>query len=57
LESALAKTFREREFLADTEKGKLEITPIFGESIQRIVREFLRTPSSIKERLKRSIKR
>jgi len=56
LESAFAKTFRDREFLASAKKSKLEITPIFGASIQRIVSEFLSMPSSIKERLKRVIK-
>jgi hypothetical protein len=34
----------------------LEITPIYGETIQRIVNEFLGMPLSIKEKLKRSIK-
>lgn len=57
LEAAFAKTFVDRSFLADAEKAKLEITPIYGASIQRIVGEFLGMPPAIKERLSRAIKK
>jgi len=57
LEAAFAKTLADKNFLSDAEKAKLEITPIYGESIQRIVNEFLGMPPSIKERLKRALKR
>jgi tripartite-type tricarboxylate transporter receptor subunit TctC len=43
--------------LADAEKAKLEITPIYGASIQRIVGEFLGMPPAIKERLSRALKK
>lgn len=56
LEDAFAKTLTDKTFLREAEKGKLEITPIYGETIQRIVNEFLGMPPSIKEKLKRSIK-
>jgi tripartite-type tricarboxylate transporter receptor subunit TctC len=56
LEAAFAKTLSDKTFLREAEKGKLEITPIYGETIQRIVNEFLGMPPSIKEKLKRSIK-
>jgi tripartite-type tricarboxylate transporter receptor subunit TctC len=57
LEAAFAKTFADRNFLADAEKSKLEITPLYGESIRQIVDDFLTMPAAVKERLKRAIKR
>jgi hypothetical protein len=51
------KTFNDKSFLADAEKSKLEITPIFGASIRTIVAEFLSMPPAIKERLRRIIKK
>jgi tripartite-type tricarboxylate transporter receptor subunit TctC len=57
LEAAFAKTFADRSFLTDAEKAKLEITPILGASIQRVVGEFLGMPATIKERLSRAIKK
>jgi len=57
LEAAFAKTFADRNFLADAAKAKLEITPIFGPSIRRIVGDFLAMPPAIKERLSGAIKK
>jgi tripartite-type tricarboxylate transporter receptor subunit TctC len=57
LEAAFAKTFADRSFLVDAEKSQLEITPLYGESIRKIVSDFLTMPAAIRERLKRSIKR
>ena len=57
LEAAFARTFADRNFLADAEKSKLEITPLYGESIRQIVDDFLTMPTAVKERLKRAIKR
>ena len=57
LEAAFVKTFGDRNFLADAEKSRLEITPIFGASIQAIVAGFLSMPPAIKERLRRIIKK
>jgi tripartite-type tricarboxylate transporter receptor subunit TctC len=56
LEAALVKTLADKTFLSDAAKGKLEITPIYGETIQSIVTDFLAMPPAIKERLKRAIK-
>jgi tripartite-type tricarboxylate transporter receptor subunit TctC len=56
LEAAFVKTFADRNFLADAEKSKLEITPFYGESIRRIVDDFLTMPMAVKERLRRAIK-
>jgi tripartite-type tricarboxylate transporter receptor subunit TctC len=57
LEAAFVKTFADPNFLADAEKARLEITPIFGASIQRIVGDFLAMPPAIKERLIKSIRK
>ena len=57
LEAAFAKTLADKNFLSDAEKGKLEISPIYGESIQRIVNEFLAMPADIKVRLQKAIKK
>jgi tripartite-type tricarboxylate transporter receptor subunit TctC len=57
LEAAFMKTFADKNFLADADKSKLEITPIFGAAIQAIVNDFLNMPPAIKERLSRSIKK
>jgi len=57
LDAAFVKTFNDKSFLADAEKSKLEITPIFGASIRTIVAEFLSMPPAIKERLRRIIKK
>ena len=57
LENAFARTFADKNFLADAEKGKLEITPIYGESIHKIVRDFLAMPPAIKARLEKALRR
>jgi tripartite-type tricarboxylate transporter receptor subunit TctC len=56
LETAFVKTLADNTFLSDAEKGKLEISPIHGESIARIVTDFLAMPPAIKEKLKQAIK-
>ncbi len=57
LEAAFGKTLSDKTFLAEAEKGKLEITPIYGESIAKIVRDFLVMPPAIKTRLERYLRR
>jgi tripartite-type tricarboxylate transporter receptor subunit TctC len=57
LEEAFARTFADRSFLADAEKSKLEITPLYGEFIREIVDDFLAMPTAVKEKLKRAIRR
>ncbi len=52
LEAAFAKTLADPEFLAEAEKGQLEIDPLFGDEIQRLVGDFLGMPSDLKARLK-----
>lgn len=57
LEHAFVRTFADKNFLADAEKGKLEITPIYGAAIHKIVRDFLAMPPAIKVRLEKALKR
>jgi tripartite-type tricarboxylate transporter receptor subunit TctC len=57
VEAAFARTLSDKNFLADAEKSKLEITPIFGAAIHAIVKDFLEMPPAIKERLSRAIKK
>jgi len=57
LEKAFARTFADSNFLADAEKGKLEITPIYGETIHKIVSDFLTMPPAIKARLQHALRK
>jgi hypothetical protein len=37
-------TMKDPQFLADAEKAKLEITPVSGADIEKLVKEVYRTP-------------
>lgn len=56
LETAFVTTFSDKNFLADAEKSKLEITPTFGAAIQKIVTDFLGMPREVKARLQQSLR-
>jgi tripartite-type tricarboxylate transporter receptor subunit TctC len=56
LESAFAKVFTDKELLTDAEKGKLEIDPIFGEDIHKLVVEFLSMSPELKGKLQGALK-
>jgi tripartite-type tricarboxylate transporter receptor subunit TctC len=56
LEAALAKTFSDKEFLADAEKGKLEIEPVSAQQVQKLVTEFLGLSSELKAKLRKMLK-
>jgi hypothetical protein len=43
-------TMKDKDFLADAEKGQLEITPVSGEDIQKLVMEIHQTPPEIAKR-------
>jgi tripartite-type tricarboxylate transporter receptor subunit TctC len=51
LETAFAKAFQDKDLLADAAKGKLEIDPIMGASIHKLVTEFLGMPVELKNKL------
>ena len=56
LENAFAKTFADKEFLADADKGKLEIDPLIGEDIHKLVTEFLGMSADLKNKLQVAMK-
>ncbi|HEX2726049.1 MAG TPA: hypothetical protein VHN20_09545 [Beijerinckiaceae bacterium] len=47
LRKAFMDTMKDPEFLTEAEKGKLEITPVAGEEIQKLVAEVYATPKDI----------
>jgi tripartite-type tricarboxylate transporter receptor subunit TctC len=50
LRQAFTDTMKDPEFLAEAEKAKLEVTPISGEEVQKLVAEVYRTPPEIAQR-------
>src|SRR5262249_18355952 len=44
LRNAFMETMRDKDFLAEAEKAKLEITPIDGAAVQKLVADLYRTP-------------
>lgn len=56
LETAFARVFNDKELRADAEKGKLEIDPLIGNSIQKLVVEFLGMPVDLKNKLQTVLK-
>ncbi|HEY7558511.1 MAG TPA: tripartite tricarboxylate transporter substrate-binding protein [Candidatus Binatia bacterium] len=56
LEAAFAKTFADKELLADAEKGRLEIDPMIGEEIHKLVVEFLGMSSELRGKLQSALK-
>jgi tripartite-type tricarboxylate transporter receptor subunit TctC len=47
LRKAFMETLQDREFLAEAEKMKLEINPVSGDEVQRIVQDVYRTPKPV----------
>ena len=56
LENAFAKVFRDKELIADADKGRLEIDPLIGNQITKLVNEFLGMPSDLKNKLQTVLK-
>jgi tripartite-type tricarboxylate transporter receptor subunit TctC len=56
LENAFAKAFVDKELLADAEKGKLEVDPMFGEDIHKLVVEFLSMSPELRGKLQGALK-
>jgi hypothetical protein len=56
LEAALTKTFGDKEFLAEAEKGKLEIVPVSAQQVQKLVTEFMGLPADLKAKLRKILK-
>jgi tripartite-type tricarboxylate transporter receptor subunit TctC len=47
LRKAFMQTMQDRDFLAEADKAGLEITPVAGEDIQRLVQQVYETPAAI----------
>ena len=56
LESAFAKVFKDKELIADADKGRLEIDPLIGNTITKLVTEFLGMPNDLKNKLQTVLK-
>ena len=56
LRRAFMDTMKDKEFLAQADKMKLEITPVSGERVQELVAEIYRTPSDIVKRTIEALK-
>src|SRR5215472_14690291 len=56
LESAFTKVFADKELLTDAEKGKLEVDPLIGEEIHKLVVEFLGMSPELKGKLQTALK-
>jgi tripartite-type tricarboxylate transporter receptor subunit TctC len=56
LENAFARVFADKELLVDAEKGKLEIDPMIGEEIHKLVVEFLGMSPELKGKLQTALK-
>ena len=56
VETAFARVFNDKDLRADTDKGKLEIDPLIGNSIQKLVIEFLGMPVDVKKKLQTVLK-
>jgi len=56
LESAFAKVFKDKELIAEADKGRLEIDPLIGNTITKLVTEFLGMPSDVKNKLQTVLK-
>ena len=47
LRKAFTDTMADKEFLADADKAQLEITPIAGEAVQKLVADVYQTPAAV----------
>lgn len=56
LEAALTKTFADKEFLAEAEKGKLDIEPVSAQHVQKLVNDFFGLPAELKAKLKKILR-
>jgi len=50
LRKAFSATMKDPEFLADAEKAQLEITPVSGEEVEKLVKDILQTPKALADK-------
>jgi tripartite-type tricarboxylate transporter receptor subunit TctC len=53
LQDAFMKTMQDKDFLADAQKARLDVEPLSGAEVRRLVTEFMAMPADIKERLRK----
>lgn len=51
LDAAFMKTYQDKEFLAEAQKGALDIAPIPGDQVRKLVLEMMAMPSDIRAKL------
>jgi tripartite-type tricarboxylate transporter receptor subunit TctC len=56
LRKAFMETMKDKDFLAEAEKAKLEIMPVSGEEIDKLIRELYATPAAIVQKTAEMIK-
>ena len=56
LRDAFSATMRDKEFLADAERTRIDVEPSSGERVQRLVEQLYATSKATVERAKESIK-
>jgi tripartite-type tricarboxylate transporter receptor subunit TctC len=56
LRKAFIDTMADKEFLAETEKAQLEITPIAGEALQKLVNDVYQTPAAVAQKAAEALK-
>jgi tripartite-type tricarboxylate transporter receptor subunit TctC len=56
LRQAFMDTMQDKEFLAEAEKAQLEITPIGGDALQKLVAEVYKTPPEIAQKAADALK-
>ena len=56
LETALTRTFADKEFLAEADKGKLDIEPVSAQHVHKLINDFFGLPAELKAKLKKILK-
>ena len=57
IEAAFAKTFEDKDFLAEAANAKLEINPLSGEQVKKLVTETLNMPAPVAAKLQEVMKK
>jgi tripartite-type tricarboxylate transporter receptor subunit TctC len=56
LEAAFTKTFADKEFLAEADKGRLEIDPVSAEEAHQLITEFMGMSTTVKSQLQKILR-
>jgi tripartite-type tricarboxylate transporter receptor subunit TctC len=56
LEAAFSKTFEDKEFLAESEKGRLEIDPVSAQQAHALITEFMGMSTEVKNKLAKMLR-